>query len=219
MGGWPSSRGGYCISVTVQATANATIHETWVKYEEMFDRLDEVRRTFNQMTIRPDWLTELQTGIEKMWEKLRKYYKATDTRFAFAEATLLHPALKTSFMKRAKYDPDQIEEFTRDVESRFIVDYDQSGRPPSPVAHTQSHGKRRRPLWSDSDSSDDEVNDHEFNIYLRDKTIEDPLKWWSKSQSMYPKLSKIARDIFVIPVTGAGVEQEFSICGRMVTKH
>ena len=30
------------ISVTVQATANPTIHEMWVKYEEMFDRLDEV---------------------------------------------------------------------------------------------------------------------------------------------------------------------------------
>ena len=29
----------------------------------------------------------------------------------------------------------------------------------------------------------------------------------------------MARDIFAILVTGVGVEQEFSICGRMVTKH
>jgi len=35
---------------------------------------------------------------------------------------------------------------------------------------------------------------------------------------MYPKLSKMARDVLAVPATGAGVEKEFSISGRVVTK-
>src|SRR5437667_11579238 len=35
---------------------------------------------------------------------------------------------------------------------------------------------------------------------------------------MYPKLSKMARDVLAVPVTSAGIEREFSISGRVVTK-
>src|SRR5438045_7247272 len=35
---------------------------------------------------------------------------------------------------------------------------------------------------------------------------------------MYAKLSKIARDVMAVPATCAGVEREFSISGRVVTK-
>ena len=45
--------------------------------------------------------------------------------------------------------------------------------------------------------------------------MKDPLQWWSKSQSIFPKLSKMARDVYA---TGAGVEREFSISGRVITK-
>ena len=36
---------------------------------------------------------------------------------------------------------------------------------------------------------------------------------------MYPKLSKMACDVMAVPATGAGVEREFRISGRVVTKH
>ena len=52
----------------------------------------------------------------------------------------------------------------------------------------------------------------------RDKSVKDPLQWWSKSQSIFPKLSKMARDVYAVPATGAGVEREFSISGRVITK-
>jgi len=52
----------------------------------------------------------------------------------------------------------------------------------------------------------------------RDKPVKDPLQWWSKSQSIFPKLSKTARDMYAAPATGAGVEREFSISGRVITK-
>ena len=60
-----------------------------------------------------------------------------------------------------------------------------------------------------------------FSSYMqikRDGNITDALEWWKGSQSMYPKLSKMARDVLAVPATGAGVEREFSISGRIVTK-
>src|SRR5205814_7533594 len=62
---------------------------------------------------------------------------------------------------------------------------------------------------------------NEFSSYMqikRDGTITNALKWWKGSQSMYPKLSKMAHDVMAVPATGAGVEREFSISGRVVTK-
>src|SRR5579859_277369 len=91
------------ISVAVQGTANASLHETWIKYEEMFNCLDEVKRAFNAMATRPTGIREIQTAIEKMWSKLRDYYSNTERPFAFIDSTLLHPTLKVSFMKKAKY--------------------------------------------------------------------------------------------------------------------
>ena len=35
---------------------------------------------------------------------------------------------------------------------------------------------------------------------------------------MNPKLSKMARDLLTVQATGAGIEREFSISGRVVTK-
>jgi len=35
---------------------------------------------------------------------------------------------------------------------------------------------------------------------------------------MYPKLSKMACDVLAVPATGAGIEREFSISGRVVSK-
>ena len=60
----------HAISILIQGTARASLHDTWVKYEEMFNCLDEVTHTLNEMTVLPPWIREVQTAIEKMWSKL-----------------------------------------------------------------------------------------------------------------------------------------------------
>lgn len=52
----------------------------------------------------------------------------------------------------------------------------------------------------------------------RDPSIMDSLKWWKESHAFYPDLSKMARDMMAAPEIGAGVEREFSISGRVITK-
>jgi hAT family C-terminal dimerisation region len=36
--------------------------------------------------------------------------------------------------------------------------------------------------------------------------------------SIFPKLSKMARDVYAVPASNAGVEREFNISGRLITK-
>jgi len=95
-------------------------------------------------------------------------------------------------------------------------------REPSPVfGNPCSRGNDdvSRPSASDSESSNG-MEYNEFSSYIqikRDSSITDALEWWKGSQSMNPKLSKMARDVSAVPAMGAGVEREFSISGRVVT--
>src|SRR5579859_1039410 len=43
------------------------------------------------------------------------------------------------------------------------------------------------------------------------------LDWWAKHQHRYPRLAKMARDVFTVPATGVGVEREFSKSGKVAT--
>ena len=204
----------------VQATAKPSLSDTWVIYEDLFDMLDNAKAALNGLRVLPEWLKEAQTAIEKMWTKLRKYYDKTDKPFAYVDATLLHPGLKKKFMKKAGYSVDTIETYVKNAEMRFQNEYDVTQRVSRGRRPTIRGSKRQRPSTSDSESSDG-MEYNEFSSYMqikRDSTITNALEWWKGSQSMYPKLSKMARDVMAVPATGAGVEREFSISGRVVTK-
>jgi hypothetical protein len=59
----------------------------------------------------PEWMRETQEAIEGMWTKLCRYYNKTSKLYAYVDATLLHLALKTHFMKRAGYGDIMIEQY------------------------------------------------------------------------------------------------------------
>jgi len=210
-------------STTIQATARPSLPDTWAVYEELFDVLDNAKAALEEMESLPEWLKETKTAIESMWVKLRTYYDKTNKPYAYVDATLLHPGLKKRFMKKAGYGEDTILKFIREAEARFSKNYD----PPNPARRFATgrkptqRGKRPRPSTpSDSDSSDG-MEYNEFSSYMqikRDGNVNDPVTWWKGSQALYPKLSGMARDVLAVPATGAGVEREFSVSGRVVTK-
>jgi hypothetical protein len=45
------------------------------------------------------------------------------------------------------------------------------------------------------------------------------LDWWKVARTRYPTLRKIARDIYVIPVTTVASEYAFSTSGRVLSEH
>ena len=65
------------------------------------------------------------------------------------------------------------------------------------------------------------VGNTAHNEYDRYLTIESPagtiLESWEQLQPALPRLAFMARDIFAIPASGAGVERQFSKSGRIDT--
>jgi hAT family C-terminal dimerisation region len=45
-----------------------------------------------------------------------------------------------------------------------------------------------------------------------------PLQWWRTSGIFLPNMSAMAKDVYAVPATGAGVEREFSISGNIVNR-
>ena len=99
------------ITTVAQWIAKSSLHETWVRYEKIFDLLDETKAYFWSIETKPEWLTQVQMAVEKMWVKLRDYYDESGKPFAFIDATLLHPKLKISFMIKANYDKSDISQY------------------------------------------------------------------------------------------------------------
>ena len=111
-------------------------------------------------------------------------------------------------MKKAGYSADTIETYIKKAEMCFMKEYDMTDPAPC-IQRPIQRGKCRCPSTSDSDSSDG-MEYNEFSNYMqikRDGNITDALEWWKGSQSMYPKLSKMAQDVFAIPGTGTGVKR------------
>jgi hypothetical protein len=76
--------------------------------------------------------------------------------------------------------------------------------------------------FSQSSTSVDLIEDrssqthHEGEDYLSTPCVKQVkgfqiLEWWSKNESFYPHLAKVAKDILAIPITQVGVERVFNI--------
>jgi hypothetical protein len=125
-------------STTIQATAQPSLPDTWVIYEELFDVLHNAKAALEGIESMPKWLKETKTAIEQMWEKLHTYYDKTNKPYAYVDATLLHPGLKKRFMKKAGYPGVTILKYIREAEARFARNYDT----PNPARRTTT---RRKP--------------------------------------------------------------------------
>jgi hypothetical protein len=85
--------------------------------------------------------------------------------------------------------------------------------PPAPVSrkHEASHyeqwvkSKQRRVIYTSGD--------RELDRYLRLEPVEtdDPVQWWIDHKSSFPRLSRLALDIFAIPAMATDCERAFSL--------
>lgn len=70
-----------------------TLQQTFEIYEDLFNSIDNIRGIFQNMSTRPDWIQDIETGIDAMWNKFRDYYSETKP-YAYDDAILLHPSEK-----------------------------------------------------------------------------------------------------------------------------
>jgi len=217
-------------SIKMQATTKPVLGDVFCVYETLFDTLDQ---TFESLRIGPlsrkPWSKTFGEGVSDMFDKLKKHYDSTSHPFAYSDAVLLNPKVKTELFERKTFKMDNWKQIYLDGIRKRYKEYELNYPVP-----TTSEGPRKRQsaeMESDSDSDVDilsklvrdleEENNQtsEIDTYLlarRDAKLE-PLDWWRVNQTIYPQLARMVRDIYAVPATGAGVEREFSKSGRVAS--
>lgn len=202
----------YITTLRLQASTVPTLQQTFETYEGLFNSIDNVRGIFQDMSIRPDWIQDIETGIDAMWGKLRDYYSDAKP-YAYGDAILLHPSEKLRWFKKQEWKADKIEAYRASTSRRFDIQYSKTA--------ALGEGRKRSFQMMNDDSDSDDAIQSEFDSYIqqqRVRGIENPLVWWKTVEGIYPHLSKMAKDTFAVPATGSGVEREFSISGAIVTR-
>jgi hypothetical protein len=199
----------YRTTQLLQSTNVPTLQRTFETYEGLFNALDNVKGLFQNMSVRSEWIKDVETGVTQMWNKLQHYY-SKGKPFAYCDAIILHPTEKNRWFRRRNWDMDLVESYRMSIRDRLERNYGDS-----------EPGTRKRDysaLISDDSDSDSDASETEFDTYMKYKKqhIKDPLEWWKQSQGMFPKLAQMARDTYAVPATGSGVEREFSISGNIV---
>ena len=95
--------------------------------------------------------------MDEMWTKLHEYY-SKGKLYAYGDAIILHPSMKTKWFQQHEWDSKIIEEYIESTRNWFIREY------------VLQHPKRSySEMDDDSDSSRQEEN--EFSIYTKYKRV------------------------------------------------
>lgn len=76
--------------------------------------------------------------------------------------------------------------------------------------------------WENMPSGIGEEEEDEVTIYTSQRPVmqdeRDLLGWWRRNSAMYPRLSKLARDVLCIPASSSSSERTFSVAGRTISQ-
>ncbi|XP_024963216.1 zinc finger BED domain-containing protein RICESLEEPER 2-like [Cynara cardunculus var. scolymus] len=161
----------------------------------------------------------------KMKEKFSKYWGDPDKmNFLIFFGNILDPRDKVEYMQvqlNQMYGEDQGKSCFEKVNSKLNM------LPPPPikcenvpVRRVQSRLKsqlKKQKMESGASLSQKSELEH----YLSESTIDDTndfdiLRWWKVSSKRFPILSKLARDVLVVPISIVASESTFSTSGRVL---
>ena len=125
-----------------------------------------------------------------------------------------------------------MENYRHDCRTRFIDEYS-TLHLDSPFVNASRDRKRKH---DDDDMEDDEVYEqlfenlgasdgvgmdgNEYDTYVSAPRIAyktTSLQYWKENERQFSHMARMARDVFAVPATGAGVERQFSRSGRIAT--
>jgi glycine/D-amino acid oxidase-like deaminating enzyme len=167
----------------------------------------------------------LATGVNLAWKKLDHYYQVTDRSPVYVAAVVLHPAYTWRWIRsKWKGRQDWIIYAQQAVKQFWLKHYAYLK-----VDMPKGEDPTNATLWMDADITSEEeeasLESSETDEYAkwcfegRVPDVYHPLEFWSKSRikHTYPRLSRMARDLFTIPAMSDEPERVFSSCGNMVT--
>ncbi|THV84951.1 hypothetical protein D6D29_02746 [Aureobasidium pullulans] len=165
----------------------------------------------------------LCVGVNLAWKKLDEYYTKTDQSPVYVAAVVLHPRLKWKWLKKAwKHRQGWLNRARTSVRNLWL-EYANIEVTDEDLKSTRVEDNARwmdEDLLSDfSDLEDDKSND-EYSRWCdegRQPNEFRPLEFWSskRQKQCYPRLARMARDLFTIPAMSDEPERVFSSAGLM----
>ncbi|ODM20081.1 hypothetical protein SI65_05067 [Aspergillus cristatus] len=206
----------YKFTTSLSKTKNVTIHSVFKVYNKLLDHLDASIRVLQRKKV--PWKQAMLRALEAGKDKLKFYYTKTDEvpDDLYEIGTILAPQHKLKFFSSKKWG--------NDAESRIkykesVQQYMEPYRQQQPeiqslprVASQQDRSDLEDMLNEGMPLDTHKTNSHdELREYLETPTRNiAPLTFWREHQHQLPILASMARDVFSIPATGAGVEHLFN---------
>lgn|SRR5215469_2341752 len=183
-------------------------------------------------------LTQISTGINNCWEKLRKYYELMDLSPVYVAAVVLNPEHKWDYFETNWEDcPEWITQAKKSIKDFWLTMYKDS-ESKTKQSTTGDASESNPILQKDPSDFDQWVSRHkyhrtglkkiqdEYEQYLEtdhfpNQQSEDTLPnfqqksvnlctFWARYEEQYPALAQMAYDILSIPAMSAECERVFS---------
>ncbi|KID82217.1 transposase [Metarhizium guizhouense ARSEF 977] len=185
---------------------------------------------------------DLRLNIQLGWQKLDEYYKKLDNTEVYVAAVALHPKYRLAKIKQMWSDREadgwpaaaerQLQDLWRDYKDVQLPEepteqqpdddiLDEILNPPVPPSTEDLFGPMehlyKNPAQQQA-SPPDEMDEFQGAVDASFSRVRDPVNFWILNRSRWPRLSRMALEIYGIPPTEADNERLYSRCGDMVTK-
>ena len=216
----------------MEGTKRPGIEKVFWIYETLFNELDRLEDVMEESNGRDaEWIKELQPAFEVMRTKLTKYYDKTAIPSVYGDGMILDPRLKLYLTTRLEWSGGQMGEYSgagysASCRKRYIEQYEKIAPQSQPMT---TIWKRPYSAIDDDDfeqmvsSLPTDATINEYDGYINaPRIIEKGVHlldiWKTYTGAAYPHLGLMARSVFAVPATGAGVERQFSKSGKVETK-
>jgi hypothetical protein len=205
--------------LTILGEERGTLHGSVSSVLWGFDMLLELLETERKKSRPED--APFQKALDASWEKLDKYYTATDKCPVYVVATILDPRMKYKY-----FEEHWRKDWLKEVMGKMQATYNQY-RLEKHVPTTASTTTTRSSLLEDKSFDihkwrfgNMQQREDELTRYLNAPRLVlesteandafDPLEWWKGNAIDYPTLACIAFNIFSIPSMSVEPERVFS---------
>jgi hypothetical protein len=179
-----------------------TITMTVVVYNSLMGTIEEF------IKINKERLPDICRGAQAAYEKLSKYYSATDNSPIYSVATAIHPAMRFQYWSDQRWGSKYEKIARKTVRNVWTDQYveDNSQDLTQPFPDPGDNDLELSLLGFTNKQKGDELEEFVLGSIVR----ETPLVYWKKNCESRPQLAKMARDFFAIPATSAPSERCFS---------
>ena len=164
----------------------------------------------------------LSVALDMGWSVLKDYYALTDETPVYTMAILLHPSMRMQYIK-SRWEDTWWKAIKGKVKALWIeystIELDPGEKEPEIEGNDDKFIDFARPSLTLLEHRSGDEFERFINSGSTDITGTTALAWWSdeRQRRRYPRLSRLARDIFSIPPMSDEPERIFSSTRRVIS--